>query len=64
MFCFPISDILGPACKLIGNGNRTEWNTIRSVIMRVINCGSPIYFIITRMINSAQPCYQLIITIP
>ena len=62
--------ILGPACKHIGNGNRTEWNTIRFVIIRVINSGSAICFIITRMItdriglHSAQSCYQLIITIP
>ena len=43
--------ILGPAFKLTGNGNRTEWSTIWSVIIRVINRGSLICFIITRMIT-------------
>ena len=57
---------------LISNGNRTEWNPIRSVIIRVINKigrprnGSPICLItsmITAELDDTKFCYQLIITL-
>ena len=45
---WPGGSILDSLTTIIGNGNRTEWSPIRSVIIRVINKirGSPICLII------------------
>ena len=59
-------------CRLINNGNRTEWSPIRSVIIWVINkigrprSGSPICKLrvwLQTELDDTKSCYQLIIII-
>ena len=53
---FVFLNLISIGNRMIGNGNRTEWSPIRSVIIRVINkigrprSGSPIC-LITNMIT-------------